>query len=535
MILPMLMMAVLAPQAGPIEVTRHASMRLAFDWDGTFVNGKPGAHVTHAEFWFSAPSGDQRLVRIPLEATIGSNEVPLDRALAGIPANDYDLRVRLRGDNGEPSTYSSPLAIRVLSDPTPQQTSLLYRISSDSRDQVKISIVLTSIRSEVTAVASRLQYESNEMSFSALSLGADLPASWHFSFQATSVAGEVDLVVAADPLTPETIATPQDIEVATVTFDRTPGNCSQSVFSFNRARPQTTPGLEAFPSNHFIEYLVSGIPQMESAVTAEDTGPIASPWSGELVVGQTACQAGTTVDVPVYGSVSCETSGLRLAIGHDPQKLQFLGASPSPFLDSLVGNDLVFQATGYPGGYAVISAAFDGAPQQNAQPVVLQAQEHLFDLHYAILPIASPGPTSLLNQSGFYGNPPVVNMYIGAPASHPIRTHLVSGLVDVTTDHSFVRGNVNNRSAGLLDAGDVVDLVEILLGGLTPSYDCAAAADVNNDGRHNIIDVAALVQGLFGTDGFVIPPPRGAPDVTIPDGGSIPSELGCRQGELCSP
>ena len=40
-----------------------------------------------------------------------------------------------------------------------------------------------------------------------------------------------------------------------------------------------------------------------------------------------------------------------------------------------------------------------------------------------------------------------------------------------------------------------------------PAFDCDAAFDANNDGGRNIVDVVALVQGMFGTDGYVIPPP----------------------------
>lgn len=106
-------------------------------------------------------------------------------------------------------------------------------------------------------------------------------------------------------------------------------------------------------------------------------------------------------------------------------------------------------------------------------------------------------------------------------------------------DHGFVRGNLNNRAAHSLDIGDVVDLANSLFGSFVPGFDCAAASDVNDDGERNIVDVVALVQGAFGTSGFVIPPPNstdpgpGIPGVVTVDGGSIPSVLGCNEGETC--
>lgn len=109
----------------------------------------------------------------------------------------------------------------------------------------------------------------------------------------------------------------------------------------------------------------------------------------------------------------------------------------------------------------------------------------------------------------------------------------------VTGDHAFIRGNVNARAAHGLDIGDVVDLVANLFSGFNPGYDCEGAFDVNNDSLRNITDIVALVQGVFGTAGYVIPAPNsanpgpGVPGLTVPDGGSIPSALGCQDGEAC--
>lgn len=103
-----------------------------------------------------------------------------------------------------------------------------------------------------------------------------------------------------------------------------------------------------------------------------------------------------------------------------------------------------------------------------------------------------------------------------------------------TGDHRFLRGNVNARSLHSLDMGDVVDLVfELFDPGFTLAFDCLAASDVNNSGLVDVVDVVALIQGLFGINGFVIPPPTGTPGWVVPDGGTIPSVLGCIDGEVC--
>src|SRR5262249_38297174 len=105
-------------------------------------------------------------------------------------------------------------------------------------------------------------------------------------------------------------------------------------------------------------------------------------------------------------------------------------------------------------------------------------------------------------------------------------------------DHAFGRGNVNARGLHHLDIGDVVDLAEMLFGGLA-LVPCQAALDVNDDGEIDVTDLITLVQGIFNPGDVTIPPPNddlpgpGIPGVVVPDGGSIPSQLGCAQGEAC--
>lgn len=106
-------------------------------------------------------------------------------------------------------------------------------------------------------------------------------------------------------------------------------------------------------------------------------------------------------------------------------------------------------------------------------------------------------------------------------------------------DHGFIRGNVNNRSAHALDIGDVVDLASFLFAGFAPAFSCAAAFDSNNSGTADITDLVTSVQGIFNSAQVKIAPPSfanpgpGIPGVVVPDGGTIPSLLGCADGETC--
>ena len=108
------------------------------------------------------------------------------------------------------------------------------------------------------------------------------------------------------------------------------------------------------------------------------------------------------------------------------------------------------------------------------------------------------------------------------------------------TDYAFIRGNVNARSSHRLDLSDVIDLAAYLYSGLTFSFDCAAAKDVNNDGAEDISDVVTLVQAIFNTSGVTIAAPNfsdpgiGVPGVVAGNGGSIASQLSCAEGETCN-
>ncbi len=132
---------------------------------------------------------------------------------------------------------------------------------------------------------------------------------------------------------------------------------------------------------------------------------------------------------------------------------------------------------------------------------------------------------------------PDANQYIHYTASSAVQTDIVDASrqtpgTGTVVDHTFIRGNVNARSAHVLNISDAIDLANMLFSGLA-AIPCEAAMDVNNDGKRNITDLVTLVHGVFNSTNVTIPPPRSAPGVVVPDGGTIASHLGCSIGETC--
>jgi hypothetical protein len=256
-------------------------------------------------------------------------------------------------------------------------TSLAYRIPSvaDPADPIVVFLDLTSDRSNIAAIGSRMTYGATKLSLASVEVGAGVPASWSIIFQDVATPGQVDVAITDQTAAAATVSTPASSEVVKLTFSRIGTGCSQAAFDFNSAAPGAGAAAAAFPVNHYAIYVST------------------------TIVAETA----TTT-----------------------------------------------------------------------------------------------------------------------PASGP-----------VTLNHAFLRGNVNNRAAHAIDIQDVVDLVATLFGGFAPSFDCQAAFDVDNDGAQNISDVVGLVQGIFGTTGYTIPPPTTSPGIVVPDGGTIPSVLGCNEGESC--
>lgn len=117
-----LLVALLLPQAAPIDVGANSGGKFAFDWNGQHADGTPDATTTKVEFHYMpvppvtpVGGGDGHIsVEIDLAAKTGENVIPMKTALLGVPEGIYDLDVRFIGAGGNPSSYSTPvLAIRV--------------------------------------------------------------------------------------------------------------------------------------------------------------------------------------------------------------------------------------------------------------------------------------------------------------------------------------------------------------------------------------------------------------------------------------
>jgi hypothetical protein len=137
---------------------------------------------------------------------------------------------------------------------------------------------------------------------------------------------------------------------------------------------------------------------------------------------------------------------------------------------------------------------------------------------------------------------PDFSQYVQYISDETVLTDEVTSLTIETgpmvDDHAFIRGNVNDRSARALNIADVLDVAAFLFLGYTPTFDCQAAFDANDDGARNITDLVTLVHGIFNPTLVTIRPPNstdpgpGIPGVVVPDGGTIPSLLGCAEGEV---
>ena len=114
-----LLVALLLPQAAPIDVGANSGGKFAFDWNGQHADGTPDATTTKVEFHYmpdppislaGVGGGDgHHTVSLPLAAVVGENIITMKLSLAGVPAGIYNLNVRLIGPGGNPSTYSDPV------------------------------------------------------------------------------------------------------------------------------------------------------------------------------------------------------------------------------------------------------------------------------------------------------------------------------------------------------------------------------------------------------------------------------------------
>ena len=264
------------------------------------------------------------------------------------------------------------------------------------------------------------------------------------------------------------------------------------------------------------------------------------------------------LEVPgVLGPAEPVTARLLLTAAQD--RISALGArlSYDPVVMSLAGPDLIVRGAGLPATWDFV---FKDQPAPGCAdlvvtdltPTAATIRGPVAGLEVGRLALTRIGLGCLTADFGFNEDPPApgapsaafpMNHYItwNDPILHKVEivkasTQGTNG--PVMTDHAFIRGNVNNRKAHRLDLSDVVDLAAMLFSGF-PAVPCAAALDVNNDGGTNITDLITLLHGIFNAGEIAIGPPNaaspglGIPGVAAPDGGTIPSVLGCIRGETC--
>jgi len=253
-------------------------------------------------------------------------------------------------------------------------------------------------------------------------------------------------------------------------------------------------------------YLIAvlGLSQITSSVAvATVTGNSGSP----IAVGVT----GTTTPTPVTG-FTCAIAG---------STTRLTGIVPGPVLS---GNAALFFQTAIEPDHVRVACVFALPPDASGSLVLNDTT--LFTLNY-LVPACS-AEAVVLSPSSAFG---IEVLYSRLPGLAPIVPDLVpGGYNSIVNDHAFQRGNVNRGSPNV-NISDAIDLLHFLFFGFIPSFDCAGALDANNDGVYDISDPVRILTSLIGITG-ALPAPN-SPMVTVPDGGSVPSALGCAQGEVC--
>lgn len=258
------------------------------------------------------------------------------------------------------------------------------------------------------------------------------------------------------------------------------------------------------PTSRSVVPLVIGLLSI-STLAAQDTCDVQ-----ELIVGAGEAPPGHLVDVPLTGGVSCEVTGFSAAVGHDPELLRFVTASPGSFLVDHAGADLAFQVNPRnEDGYAVVGALFDLSFPLTVPPTPIERDTILAVLTYEILPAAIPGTSiPLLNRSQRFGDPiPISNIYSRPPGGVPIEPTLVDGEILVAqpvTPVRFRRGDVNVD--GHFDLSDPIVLLFHLFLGEPPTLQCQKSADVDDAGIVDISSAILALQYLFLGTGSPGPP-----------------------------
>lgn len=131
-----------------------------------------------------------------------------------------------------------------------------------------------------------------------------------------------------------------------------------------------------------------------------------------LSVGHAYGVAGQTVEVGLRGRSACEVNGFALGIGHDPDRVEFVGVEPASFLKNYAGRDL-FILSDFDNslGFMTVLVAFDLSPPLTVLPRMIPAHTELLTLSYEIKASARNGTMQLRNENRKYGFPPVSHIY----------------------------------------------------------------------------------------------------------------------------
>ncbi len=225
--------------------------------------------------------------------------------------------------------------------------------------------------------------------------------------------------------------------------------------------------------------------------------------SASLSVGSASAESGE-VTVELFGGSVCEVAGFSLAIGHDSSRVEFVRATPGPFLTAHAGSELLFAVEERnSAGFISLLSVFDSSVPFNVPPVSIPEHTVLATLTYRILPGAAPGVVILRNEDRGFGFPPVDHLYSSEQGD--IRPALVSGAItvgDETDESRFLRGDCN--SDNVLDIADAIANLLSLFGSGKPI--CPEACDTNNDQLLDISDPVSLLNFLFGDSRPFEPP-----------------------------
>ena len=252
---------------------------------------------------------------------------------------------------------------------------------------------------------------------------------------------------------------------------------------------------------------------------------------------------------PVLGPAEIATAYLDVTSGHTG--ILSIGAQITydpaivsvAAVDVVLGADLpgswtiAFLDVSNPGKVDVVVTDVTGAPESIPGPIV---DFEAVEIELAQLDLVCFDPITVgFGSGGLPAAFPVDQFVQFASECFVVETSEATPNTPATgvfSNRDFIRGNVSvDRADHILDISDVVALAAFLFNNFSFGFDCDAASDTNNDGSRNITDLVTSVQGIFST--VIMAPPNffnpgnGIPGVVVPNGGTIPSILGCSEGE----